>query len=41
MPERPKDEERERRIEMEIVVDAYSPDEQGVKADGRVVRVPG
>jgi hypothetical protein len=30
MPERPKDEERERRIGMEIVVDAYSPDEQAL-----------
>lgn len=30
MPERAKDEERERRIEMEIVVDAYSPEEQAL-----------
>lgn len=30
MPERAKDEERERRIEMEIVVDAYTPEEQAL-----------
>ena len=30
MPERPRDEERERRIAMEIVVDAYGPEEQAV-----------
>ena len=30
MPERARDEEREERIAMEIVVDAYSPDEQAL-----------
>jgi hypothetical protein len=30
MPEQPRDEERERRIAMEIVVDAYGPEEQAV-----------
>ena len=30
MSERPRDDERERRIEMEIVVDAYGPEEQAI-----------
>ncbi len=30
MPERPRDDERERRIAMEIVVDAYGPEEQAI-----------
>ncbi len=30
MSERPRDEERERRIEMEIIVDAYGPEEQAL-----------
>jgi len=30
MSERPQDEERERRIEMEIIVDAYGPEEQAL-----------
>jgi hypothetical protein len=30
VPERARDEEREERIAMEIVVDAYSPDEQAL-----------
>jgi hypothetical protein len=30
MPEHPRDEEREERIQMEIVVDAYGPEEQAL-----------
>ena len=30
MPERPRDDEREERIQMEIVVDAYGPEEQAL-----------
>ncbi len=30
MPEQPRDESRERRIEMEIIVDAYGPEEQAL-----------
>jgi hypothetical protein len=30
MSERPRDDERERRIEMEIVVDAYGPEERAI-----------
>ncbi len=30
MPEQPRDDERERRIAMEIVVDAYGPEEQAI-----------
>lgn len=30
MSERPRDEEREQRIEMEIIVDAYGPEEQAL-----------
>jgi hypothetical protein len=30
MPERPRDDEREERIQMEIVVDAYGPEEQAI-----------
>ena len=30
MPERPRDDEREERIRMEIVVDAYGPEEQAI-----------
>lgn len=30
MSERPRDEERERRIEIEIIVDAYGPEEQAL-----------
>jgi hypothetical protein len=31
MPQRPRDEEREERIRMEIVVDAYGPEEQAIR----------
>ncbi len=30
MPQRPRDEEREERIRMEVVVDAYGPEEQAI-----------
>jgi hypothetical protein len=33
MPHVPKDEEREQRLHMEIIVDAYGPEEQAIPAD--------